>query len=434
MNENGKLVKHGEAMQDYITDFDARRAARIIRDHAESPQHSKKPLYLQVDFVAPHSGAPVELDDPPRMATPAPAPRHRDRFVFIPLPTPPNYNEGDVKDKPLGVRRRDPIGDYVQFATTEDYQQRLESLLAVDGAVAAIVRALDRVGELENTYIFFTTDNGFFQGEHRIPSGKVLPYEESIHLPLLVRGPGIAPGTVLPQLVGNIDLAPTIAQMARVKPGVIVDGVSLLGLLKRRTWTETRDSIVLEAGPFDKPSQEYTGLRTSRYMFAVYGNGEEELYDLQVDPYELENRSFDPAYTAVRAELTDRLQRLRFCAAAPVGRSRAHAHRHVGPRGRHGHPQRGARAPLGHRHRRAQPVRGDEARASGPPWHPGSRQRARRRAGRSRSRTRASRRRAAPGGRPRCGGTPPASASSRAAASSASARASTSRATWKKAR
>ncbi|MGZ8493883.1 MAG: sulfatase family protein [Gemmatirosa sp.] len=316
MNENGRLVKHGEAMQDYITDFTARRAARIIRDHAESPQKSKKPLYLQVDFVAPHSGAPVELDDPPRMATPAPAPRHRDRFVFVPLPTPPNYNEADVKDKPVGVRRRDPIGDYVQFATTEDYQQRLESLLAVDGAVAAIVRALNRVGELENTYIFFSSDNGFFQGEHRIPSGKVLPYEESIHLPLYVRGPGIAPGTVLPQLVGNIDLAPTIAQMARVKPGVIVDGVSLLGLLKRRTWTETRDNIVLEAGPFDKPSQEYTGLRTSRYMFAVYGNGEEELYDLQVDPYELDNRAFDPAYTAVRAELTDRLQRLRFCAAA----------------------------------------------------------------------------------------------------------------------
>jgi hypothetical protein len=104
--------------------------------------------------------------------------------------------------------------------------------------------------------------------------------------------------------------------MARVKPGLIVDGVSLLGLLKKGTWTETRDNIVLEAGPFDKPSQEYTGLRTSRYMFAVYGNGEEELYDLQVDPYELDNRAFDPAYVAVRSELTDRLQRLRFCAGA----------------------------------------------------------------------------------------------------------------------
>jgi N-acetylglucosamine-6-sulfatase len=320
MNENGKLVKHGDGMQDYITDFDARRAATIIRRHAESPQTSKKPLYLQVDFLAPHSGAPVELDDPPRMATPAPAPRHRDHFVFVPLPTPPNYNEEDAGDKPVGIRHRAPMGDYVQFAISEDYQQRLESLLAVDGAVAAIVRALNRVGELDNTYIFFSSDNGFFQGEHRVPSGKVLPYEESIHLPLLVRGPGIAPGTVLPQLVGNVDLAPTIAQMARVKPGLIVDGVSLLGLLKNGTWTQARDDIVLEAGPFDKPSQEYTGLRTSRYMFAVYGNGEEELYDLQVDPYELDNRAFDPAYAAVRSELTDRLQRLRFCAGVSCRR------------------------------------------------------------------------------------------------------------------
>src|SRR6185436_2795348 len=159
---NGKLVHHGDAMTDYITDYDARRAASIIKQHAESPKASKKPLYLQVDFVAPHSGAPVELDDPPRMATPAPAPRHRDRFVFAPLPMPPNYNEADVHNQPIGIRRRDPIGDYVQFAITEDYQQRLESLLAVDGAVAAIVRALDRAGELHNTYIFFSSDNGYF--------------------------------------------------------------------------------------------------------------------------------------------------------------------------------------------------------------------------------------------------------------------------------
>ena len=95
-----------------------------------------------------------------------------------------------------------------------------------------------------------------------------------------------------------------------------MDGVSLLSLMKKGTWNETRDDIVLEAGPFDKPSQEYAGLRTPRYMFAVYGNGEEELYDLQVDPYELDNRAYDPNYTAIRGELTARLQRLRYCSGA----------------------------------------------------------------------------------------------------------------------
>jgi N-acetylglucosamine-6-sulfatase len=309
MNEDGKLARHGNAMRDYITDLDSRRAVNII----ERQETRKKPLYLQVDFLAPHSGSPVALDDPPRMLTPEPAPRHRDRFVFERVPTPPSYDEEDVRDKPIGIRRRGRIEDYVAFAITEDYQQRLESLLSVDEAVAAIVRALERVGELDNTYIFFTSDNGFFQGEHRIPNGKVLPYEEALRVPLVIRGPGIQPGTVIKELTGNIDLAPTIAEMAQVTPGRIVDGVSLLELMKTGRWPVVRDDIVVEGGPFDKPSQEFTGLRTPRYQFSVYGNGEQELYDLEADPYELENRAGDPAYAEVRAELAERLERLRFC-------------------------------------------------------------------------------------------------------------------------
>jgi len=316
-NENGKLVHYDNAVREYRTDVDTRTAVDIIKEHAAKDSAERgKPLYLQVDYLAPHSGYPVALDDPPRMPTPEPAPRHRDRFAFAPLPTPPNYNEADVGDKPIGIRRRNLIEPYVRYAITEDYQQRLESLLAVDEGVAAIVKELRRTGELSNTYIFFSSDNGFFQGEHRIPSGKVLPYEESIHLPLLVRGPGIAANTRLDELVGNVDLAPTIAAIAHAKPGRIEDGVSLLPLLKNGTWNVKRDDILLEAGPFDKPEQEYTGLRTPRYMFAVYGNGEQELYDLRADPYELDNRAGAPEYEQVRTMLTERLQRLRYCAGA----------------------------------------------------------------------------------------------------------------------
>jgi arylsulfatase A-like enzyme len=316
-NENGKLVHYDNAVREYRTDVDTRTAVDIIKDHAaKDSAERRKPLYLQVDYLAPHTGYPVALDDPPRMATPEPAPRHRDRFAFAPLPTPPNYNEADVSDKPIGIRRRNLIEPYVRYAITEDYQQRLESLLAVDEGVAAIVKELRRTGELSNTYIFFSSDNGFFQGEHRIPSGKVLPYEESIHLPLLVRGPGIPANRRLDELVGNVDLAPTIAAIAHAKPGRIEDGVSLLPLLKNGTWNVKRDDILLEAGPFDKPEQEYTGLRTPRYMFAVYGNGEQELYDLRADPYELDNRAGAPEYEQVRTMLTERLQRLRYCAGA----------------------------------------------------------------------------------------------------------------------
>jgi arylsulfatase A-like enzyme len=141
----------------------------------------------------------------------------------------------------------------------------------------------------------------------------VLPYEEALRQPLLVRGPGIAPGSVRDELVGNIDLAPTIAEIAHVTPARIVDGVSLLELMKTGRWSVDRDDIVVEGGPFDKASQEFVGLRTSRYQFSVYGNGEEELYDLQADPYELENRAGDPSFFGIRAELTARLERLRLC-------------------------------------------------------------------------------------------------------------------------
>jgi N-acetylglucosamine-6-sulfatase len=92
MNENGKLVRYGNAMRDYITDVDSRRAVEIVTRQASR----RKPLYLQVDFLAPHSGSPIALDDPPRMLTPEPAPRHRDRFVFQRLPASPGYDEENV--------------------------------------------------------------------------------------------------------------------------------------------------------------------------------------------------------------------------------------------------------------------------------------------------------------------------------------------------
>ncbi len=310
MNENGKLVRYGSAMRDYVTDVVARKSVQVIERAAKR----RKPLFLAVDFLAPHSGGPLGLDDPPRMLTPEPAPRHRDRFVFATLPSTPNYDEEDVRDKPLGIRRRPRVGDATAVSITENYQQRLESLLSVDEAVAAIVRALRRTGQLDNTYVFFTSDNGYFHGEHRIPAGKVLPYEEALRVPLYVRGPGIKKRLKLEQLTANIDLAPTIAEMARVKPGRIVDGLSLLGLLRTGSWPSKRESILIEGGPFDKPSQEFAGVRTSRYQFTVYGNGEQELYDLGADPYQLDNRVGDPEYARQLGELTRELERLRWCA------------------------------------------------------------------------------------------------------------------------
>jgi arylsulfatase A-like enzyme len=308
VNENGKLVRYTRRA-DYQTDVFARMAVDVIRRRAPKRQ----PFFLYVGFVAPHSGAPRELDDPPSLKTPAPAPRHRDRFLFEPLPTPPSFNEADVQDKPVGIRRRPTLKEFQVGALTEAYQQELESLLAVDDAVARIVGALRRAGDLERTLIIFTSDNGYFHGEHRIPSGKVYLYEPAIRVPLLVRGPKVPAGTRIDELVANIDLAPTIADAANVTPLRIVDGRSLLPLLQRGVRPHPR-SILIEAPPSDVPRQVFTAVRTQQHLYASYGSGDQELYDLAADPDELVSLHRDPAQAALVAELSLRLDQLETCA------------------------------------------------------------------------------------------------------------------------
>jgi N-acetylglucosamine-6-sulfatase len=309
-NENGKLVRYIRRA-DYQTDVLARKAVDVIRRRVPK----RKPLFLYVGFVAPHIGSPRELDDPPSLRTPAPAPRHRDRFLFEPLPTSADFNEEDVRDKPLAVRRRPMLQEFQIGALTEAYQQELESLLAVDEAVGRIVRALSRAGELQNTLIMFTSDNGYFHGEHRIPSGKVYLYEPSIRVPLIVRGPGIAAGLRLDDLVANIDLAPTIADAANVTPLRIVDGRSLLPLLRNGIRPEPR-SILIESPPSNVPRQVFAAIRTPQYLYASYASGDQELYDLAADPYELTSVHRDPAQAALVAELSLRLDQLRRCAGS----------------------------------------------------------------------------------------------------------------------
>ena len=148
-----------------------------------------------------------------------PAPRHRNRFASEPLPAPASFNEADVSDKPTGIRNRAVIGPARINAIRENYQQRLESLLAVDEAIRDIVAALDASGEMNRTLIVFTADNGFFHGEHRVQAGKVLVYEPSVRVPLIIRGPGVPAGARRSSLVANIDLAPTILDAANARAG-----------------------------------------------------------------------------------------------------------------------------------------------------------------------------------------------------------------------
>jgi N-acetylglucosamine-6-sulfatase len=301
LNENGRLRTYGT----YQTDLYARKAARIIRRRAPSEQ----PFFLWVAFLAPHSGGPREPDDPAGQPTPVPAPRHQDAFDSEPLPKPPGFNERDVSDKPLAIRRRPLLGPGRIRIVRENYQQRLESLLAVDEAVAKLVATLRRAGELGDTLIIFTSDNGFFHGEHRVPSGKLLAYEPSIRVPLIIRGPGIPAGLRLGQRVANIDLAPTIVNAAGATPGRVMDGRSLLPVIAQPN-TPLRRDLLVERGP---GAGTFTALRVPAYLYVEHGNGEQELYDLTRDPFQLASRHADPAYAAIEENLALRLDHLRAC-------------------------------------------------------------------------------------------------------------------------
>jgi arylsulfatase A-like enzyme len=229
----------------------------------------------------------------------------------VALPLAPSWNEADMTDKPVAMQARRPIGFARAAAIQEGYQQRLESLLAVDDAVASILETLRVSGELDDTLILFTSDNGFFHGEHRVPMGKLLVYEPSIRLPLLMRGPGVPEGAVRRQLVTNADLSPTILEAAGAGPGRAQDGRSLLGLL-RDPGAQWGRELLIEGGT--DQGLTFTALRNYRWKYVEHTTGEVELYDLENDPDELVSLHADPALTPLRAEMARRLAALRACA------------------------------------------------------------------------------------------------------------------------
>jgi arylsulfatase A-like enzyme len=303
VNENGKLVSY-TGVANYKTDYEARKAVSIIARQALDP----RPFFLWVAFVAPHSGGPRDPDDPSGQSTPSPAPRHRNYFSSQALPIPPSFNESDVSDKPAGIRNRPLLTGAKINAIRENYQQRLESLLAVDEAVGQIVNQLNAIGELDKTYILFTSDNGFFHGEHRVPAGKVLLYEPSIRVPLVMRGPGIPAGQHRSQFVENIDLARTIVAATGAQPGRVLDGRSLLPFAKDPLLHSGRD-LLLE-------TPTYAAIRTPNWLYAEHVSGERELYNLARDRDELTSLHNDLRYSRVEADLARRLARLRGCAGA----------------------------------------------------------------------------------------------------------------------
>jgi N-acetylglucosamine-6-sulfatase len=304
-NENGDLVDYGSAVADFKQDVYTRRAVQLIEEHAASA-----PLYLQLDYTAPHSGGPEPLPHPPddcnRSARPAP--RHATAFDSEPLPRPPSFNEADVSDKPDGIQDL-PVMDQADIdEITRRYRCRIESLLSVDEGVADVVAALRDAGVLGDTYIVFTSDNGFFTGEHRVQNGKTKVYEPASTVPLLLRGPGVPEGVSVRDLTINADLAVTIVEASGAEANLPADGRSLLPAA-REPWIERGRELLIE-------TNQYDAVHTQRYVWVEYDTGELELYDLRADPNQLRSVHADADYAGVRQRLVTRLAALRTCAGA----------------------------------------------------------------------------------------------------------------------
>jgi N-acetylglucosamine-6-sulfatase len=314
INDDGVVRRYGWRPADYKTDVLTARAASFLRRRA----HGRRPFFLWTTYVAPHVGEPRELLDPIDLASPVPAPRHWDLFGAVPVPRPPSFDEADVSDKPAAVRRRARFGPAELAAIQSVWQQRLESLQAVDEGVARLLGVLRGTGMLRRTLVIFTSDNGWMSGEHRIPAGKVVPYEPSIRVPLLMRGPGIPADATRTQLVWNGDLAPTILAATGARAAWPTDGMSLLPFV-RDPHRRSRRAILLEGPPVRGTNghPRFSGLRTPHRVYVEYWTGERELYDLRRDPYERENLAARPQAARLEARLSRRLHRLMTCEGAP---------------------------------------------------------------------------------------------------------------------
>jgi N-acetylglucosamine-6-sulfatase len=324
VQDNAIRRPFGVLPADYQTDVLANRALENIREWAPSD----RPFFLKLATSAIHWEF-LDAENGPR-----PAPRHEGTYADHPFHPRPNYDEEDVSDKPSVIRHYARIDQGLEAKIAEAHRTRLEALQAVDDAVAGIVAELERAGELDETLIVFTSDNGYLHGEHRFPSEKVVPYEESVRVPLLIRGPGFPAGVKRRQVVGNIDLAPTITELAGATPGRVVDGESLVpfaqdpehragrSILFESDFDEVEGQHAVVVPPYHEGVNVfYDAIRTPRFKYVhwfrdVHGEpaDEYELYDLAADPYEMESLHESPRHAGIMRRLAARLGPLSECA------------------------------------------------------------------------------------------------------------------------
>jgi N-acetylglucosamine-6-sulfatase len=284
LNENGEQQYYGDAPDDYLTDVLSADATSFIASSASL----HKPFMLEVATFAPH--APY-----------TPAPRYANAAASLQYPKNAAFDRVPA-NAPSWLGQREPLTSAEQAAITNIYRKRVEADVSVDDMIGEIEDELRAEGVAKNTYLVFSSDNGYHMGEYRLEPGKQTAFDTDIRVPLIVSGPGVPAGRTVTQLASNIDLAPTFEALAGLKIRRTIDGHSLAALWHGQHPKDWRQAILIEHhGPDDVPGDpdaqsnaqadppSYEAVRTEDYLYVRYDNGEQELYDTAKDPLELDN-------------------------------------------------------------------------------------------------------------------------------------------------
>lgn len=307
LNENGRLVDYGHAPRDYLTDVLTRKGNKFIR----SSVAARKPFYLQLNTFSPHTPA-------------TPAPRHKGEFAGLTAPRGLAFDERDVSDKPRWLRDQPSLTSKKRNKIDKLYRKRVRSIQSIDDMLAKLRTTLRDTGEADNTYVVFSSDNGYHMGEHRLMPGKQTAFRTDVTVPLMATGPEIPAGRAISEPAQNVDLRPTFAELARTNTPGTVDGRSLAPLLRgeKRPWRTV--SLIEHHGPNNTkqdPDRQgksrgnpptYAAIRTPDGTYVEYTNGDRAYYDRRTDPHQLTN-----TYSKLSSEqqhwLHNTLDRLRRC-------------------------------------------------------------------------------------------------------------------------
>jgi N-acetylglucosamine-6-sulfatase len=307
LNENGTTHHYGHAASDYLVDVLSGKAGHFVDTSAAS----RSPFMLEVATFAPH--APY-----------TPAPRYANAAAGVAYPKTSAYDTLPT-DPPSWLASRTPLTSANQNAIQAAYDKRLEADMAVDDLIGHLEQRLSADGVANDTYVVFSSDNGYHMGEYRLLPGKQTAFDTDINVPLIVTGPGVPRGETTHALASNIDLCPTFETLGGAAVGGNVDGVSLDRLWHGSTPSDWQQAILIEHhGPNDSPGDpdrqnqahadppSYEAVRTPDALYVKYANGEQEYYDTRTDQAELHNL----AGSGVPAALPATLSALQNCHSA----------------------------------------------------------------------------------------------------------------------